>query len=569
MKATLAALCCLVTLAQGASIIKNWHVGWVHNVNPDGLHPRRGIALNGHFPPQPLSVNSNDYVAINFTNSFGDGSPSTLHGHGIYYNNTNYYDGAAGIVQCPVPDGHSFHYELLNSPKSPSSAEKQIGTYWIHGHYKGQYIDGLRLPFIIHNADGETYQYDDDYTVALADWYHHVHADVLKNKYYKPNGTYPTADAGLMYFVHTRANQTAKNLEGFNENATLPFEPGKTYRIRVVNMSAASLFNFWIEGHDMKIIEVDGEDVHPFPVDQLQVSIGQRYSVLVKSHNTTKHNWKIHANLVPEMFDMYKPTDPIKLNLTSTLSYGNPHAKMGAGRGTVDSYELFDDTQLEPVKKIPMVKPDMSVNRIATMPSYSDNIHRGTFDNKTFVAPLTPTLLTMMSESTSYIMNPATYGPNTNAVVAPHLQMIELVMINFSDDMHPMHMHGSKFQVVNRATDLRSKDPKANPPIKEGQKNPMRRDTVVLPPGGAVTIRFRADNPGAWFLHCHMNFHLDVGMAMVVVQAPNMAAKRFDIPSYVKEQCKMQHMPVSGNAGGIPHSSINFGNLTKAPLPEP
>ena len=65
-----------------------------------------------------------------------------------------------------------------------------------------------------------------------------------------------------------------------------------------------------------------------------------------------------------------------------------------------------------------------------------------------------------------------------------------------------------------------------------------------------------------------MDWHLDVGMAMVVVQAPNVAAKRFDIPSYITEQCKMQHMPISGNAGGILNSTIQFGNLTKPPSPK-
>ena len=45
---------------------------------------------------------------------------------------------------------------------------------------------------------------------------------------------------------------------GFNENATLPFVPGKTYRLRVINTSAFSAFYFWIDGHQMMIIEADG-----------------------------------------------------------------------------------------------------------------------------------------------------------------------------------------------------------------------------------------------------------------------------------------------------------------------
>jgi iron transport multicopper oxidase len=45
---------------------------------------------------------------------------------------------------------------------------------------------------------------------------------------------------------------------GFNENATLPFEPGKTYRLRIVNTGAFAAFYFWIDGHKMRIIEADG-----------------------------------------------------------------------------------------------------------------------------------------------------------------------------------------------------------------------------------------------------------------------------------------------------------------------
>ena len=56
-----------------------------------------------------------------------------------------------------------------------------------------------------------------------------------------------------MYF-----SQNGKYLDGFNENATLPFEAGKTYRLRIVNTAAFSMFYFWIDGHQMRIIEVDG-----------------------------------------------------------------------------------------------------------------------------------------------------------------------------------------------------------------------------------------------------------------------------------------------------------------------
>lgn len=64
------------------------------------------------------------------------------------------------------------------------------------------------------------------------------------------------------------------------------------------------------------------------------------------------------------------------------------------------------------------------------------------------------------------------------------------------------HLHGHKVQIVNRAQNYSSTDPTLNPPIIEGQPNPIRRDTVQVPPGSSATLRMVADNPGAWMLHC-------------------------------------------------------------------
>ena len=57
-------------------------------------------------------------------------------------------------------------------------------------------------------------------------------------------------------------------------------------------------------------------------------------------------------------------------------------------------------------------------------------------------------------------------------------------------------------QLVGRAEDYTSDDPTLNPPLVEGQANPMRRDTVQVPSMHSVTLRVVADNPGAWFFHC-------------------------------------------------------------------
>ena len=44
----------------------------------------------------------------------------------------------------------------------------------------------------------------------------------------------------------------------------------------------------------------------------------------------------------------------------------------------------------------------------------------------------------------------------------------------------------------------------------------VRKDTVIVPFGGYTVIRFVVDNPGWWFLHCHIEIHQLEGMAVVI-----------------------------------------------------
>ncbi|KAI3678544.1 hypothetical protein L6452_37840 [Arctium lappa] len=44
--------------------------------------------------------------------------------------------------------------------------------------------------------------------------------------------------------------------------------------------------------------------------------------------------------------------------------------------------------------------------------------------------------------------------------------------------------------------------------------DPPQRNTIDVPVGGWAAIRFVADNPGVWFMHCHIDTHLAWGFAM-------------------------------------------------------
>ena len=72
-------------------------------------------------------------------------------------------------------------------------------------------------------------------------------------------------------------------------------------------------------------------------------------------------------------------------------------------------------------------------------------------------------------------------------------------MINRTMMHHPMHLHGHFFRVING----------------QGKRSPLKH-TVDVAPMTTTVIEFMADEPGDWFFHCHLLYHMMSGMARVV-----------------------------------------------------
>lgn len=85
--------------------------------------------------------------------------------------------------------------------------------------------------------------------------------------------------------------------------------------------------------------------------------------------------------------------------------------------------------------------------------------------------------------------------------------MAELIIVNTDDKLsHPIHLHGHKFHVVDTGLlrpNMTVDEVKNGAIRKRSFKTPPYKDTVVLPYPGYVRVRFRANNPGYWLLHCH------------------------------------------------------------------
>ncbi|CAB3992644.1 L-ascorbate oxidase-like, partial [Paramuricea clavata] len=114
-----------------------------------------------------------------------------------------------------------------------------------------------------------------------------------------------------------------------------------------------------------------------------------------------------------------------------------------------------------------------------------------------------------------------------------------LSTMNNSRFSHPIHLHGHSFHVVkvgygqydsqgvlvNASSDLECNTPCTRAPNWRANTPPagiqaagltVRKDTVIVPSGGYVVVEFIADNPGHWFLHCHIESHQLEGMAVVI-----------------------------------------------------
>lgn len=111
------------------------------------------------------------------------------------------------------------------------------------------------------------------------------------------------------------------------------------------------------------------------------------------------------------------------------------------------------------------------------------------------------------------------------------------------------HIHGHKFALVHKSWDVASDDPELNPPYVDNP-NPLWRDTVQIPPGGSVTMRFVTDNPGAWFFHCHIEWHLEAGLAFTFIEAPVLSQSWVTPPQFMYQQCALLDLPTTGNAAG-------------------
>jgi len=79
-------------------------------------------------------------------------------------------------------------------------------------------------------------------------------------------------------------------------------------------------------------------------------------------------------------------------------------------------------------------------------------------------------------------------------------ERVRFVLINDSMMEHPIHLHGLWSELENG----------------QGEHRPYKH-TINVKPGERLSYLVSADAPGMWAYHCHLLFHMEVGMFRTVI----------------------------------------------------
>ncbi|EGW30288.1 uncharacterized protein SPAPADRAFT_63134 [Spathaspora passalidarum NRRL Y-27907] len=352
-------------------------------------------------------------------------------------------------------------------------------------------------------------------------------------------------------------------------NATWKVEPNKTYFVRLLNIGGFVSQYIWMEDHNFTVVEADGIYVEKNETSMIYITVAQRYGLLITTKNETDRNYAFMTAVDTTMLDLIP--DALQLNTTNYIVY-NEDADLPKPFPPPDTY--LDDFYLKPLDNTTILDDaDYTITLDVVMDNLGNGINYAFFNNITYVKPKVPTLMTALSAG-ELATNAMVYGSNTNSFVLQPNDVIDVVVNNKDTGRHPFHMHGHVFQLIERHPEV--PDDQEHVAFNasdhaEWPEKPMHRDTVWLEPLSYMVLRFKATNPGVWMFHCHLEWHLDQGLAILLVEDPIGIQNdpRQQLNDNSKQICEKAGVPWEGNAAGnnTDFLVLTGENVQHAPLP--
>ncbi|KAI9295381.1 hypothetical protein K502DRAFT_324355 [Neoconidiobolus thromboides FSU 785] len=539
-----------------------------------------GVLINGQFPGPQIDATAGDSIKIKVNNQLHKNV--TIHWHGITQKGSIKADGAPMVTQEPIMPGKSYIYSF--------NLHDQSGTYFYHAHtdMDSEHIYGALIvqdkkeiwnDIIKFNSE---YKYDEEITVLLSERWHKTTEELIHGlttvpfKFSNQSQSILTNGRTYQKWENNMNGGTAEDLKRFNDGfSVINVKPNKTYRLRLIGANGYSLFTYNIEGHDLTIIEADGTLIDPIKVDRVELSSGQRYSVLLKT-NKKVDNYYMYTQVSDELRP--EARKPVAKNGVAILHYDGAKSTSSLIRtdkqvpGLQFEYSHWVESKLftskwynkglskhfYPVPK----KATKEINLIVTLrkPNTISRWFINDNDNK----PRDSVLIEDMQSGK--------YKPSAGIYEIKEGDDVQIIVQHTMPtgkhcEVHPWHLHGHSFYVVGHGDgfyDPKVDGPKIDNYLATTKNNPILRDTYTqfitdVPevgkplnqtnsrlgpiddsvdmfsgldglgekplnsddlPCGWYAIRFKADNPGAWFMHCHMAAHIIMGKIVIINYVP-------------------------------------------------
>ncbi|GAB2282560.1 hypothetical protein Dimus_017100 [Dionaea muscipula] len=218
--------------------------------------PQEVILINGQFPGPRLDCVTNDNIVLNLINKLDE--PFLLTWNGIKQRKNSWQDGVLG-TNCPIPPNTNYTYNF--QPKD------QIGSYTYFPSTAMHRAAGGFGALNVYSRPLIPIPYPTpagDFTLLIGDWHKNNHKALRQTL--DSGKALPFPD-GILINGQTHTAFTA--------------DQGKTYIFRISNVGLSTSFNFRIQGHQMKVVEIEGSHVLQNEYDSIDVHVGQSLAVLV------------------------------------------------------------------------------------------------------------------------------------------------------------------------------------------------------------------------------------------------------------------------------------------------
>lgn len=322
---------------------------------------------------------------------------------------------------------------------------EEAGTFWYHPHFNaGEQLErGLKGVLIVEERN--KLPFTQDLVWLLDDWFLTKDGTIFPHF----NTRHDLMHDGRWGNVITVNGQVRPQISA---------APGERIRLRLINGANARVFSVSLEGLSARIIAVDGRPVTKiFSFRNFVMSPGNRIDLDIT----------VPATAAGKSFYLEDIITRKKIKL---------------GKIQVDNVPQKTTPEFEPPTAERFIPANL-FSQIDVSKTWDLNVIRGG------------------EYGIGWAMNKRLW-PDADKAGFEIGKPIKIRFSNTSSRLHPMHIHGVFFRVLEVNGE----------PVEE----PFTRDTVLVGPRETMVIGFIPEHEGIWLTHCHIQSHADSGMMTTI-----------------------------------------------------